>query len=80
LINKFDIHITNLDVGMNSHDHHTHTNEEIIILLSGIAAMQIDQSYQKASGGDAVLLGPMVLYNLTNIGNIPCLYYAIQWN
>lgn len=80
MLNKFDIHITTLDVGMKSHDPHTHTNEEIILLLSGNAEMQIDQSHQKASGGDAVWLGSMVLHNLTNIGNIPCLYYAIQWN
>jgi len=80
MLNKFDIHITTLDVGMKSHDPHTHTNEEIILLLSGNAEMQIDQSHQKASGGDVVWLGSMVLHNLTNIGNIPCLYYAIQWN
>jgi (S)-ureidoglycine aminohydrolase len=80
MLNKFDIHITTLDVGVKSHDPHTHTNEEIILLLSGNAEMQIDQSHQKASGGDAVWLGSMVLHNLTNIGNIPCLYYAIQWN
>lgn len=80
MLNKFDIHITTLHVGMKSHDPHTHKNEEIILLLAGNAEMQIGETHQKASGGDAVWLGSMVLHNLTNIGQIPCLYYAIQWN
>ncbi|MBU3743217.1 MAG: cupin domain-containing protein [Sediminibacterium sp.] len=80
MLTKFDIHITTLNVGMKSHDPHTHKNEEIILLLAGNAQMQIDQAHPKANEGDIVWLGSMVSHNLTNIGSIPCLYYAIQWN
>lgn len=80
MLSKFDIHITTLNVGMKSHDPHTHKNEEIILLLAGNAEMTIDQSHPKANEGDVVWLGSMVSHNLTNIGNTPCLYFAIQWN
>ena len=80
MLNRFDIHVTTLNVGNKSHDPHTHVNEEIILMMGGNAVMQIGADHQKANEGDAVLLGSMVLHNLTNIGNIPCLYFAIQWN
>ncbi|MEI8110164.1 MAG: cupin domain-containing protein [Chitinophagia bacterium] len=80
MLSKFDIHITTLNVGKKSHEPHTHKNEEIILLLAGNAEMQIDQTHPKANEGDVVWLGSMVSHNLTNIGSIPCLYYAIQWN
>jgi (S)-ureidoglycine aminohydrolase len=80
MLNRFDIHVTQLNVGVKSHDPHTHVNEEIILMLEGNAEMQIGNDHQKANPGDAVLLGSNVLHNLTNIGNTPCLYFAIQWN
>jgi (S)-ureidoglycine aminohydrolase len=80
MLNRFDIHVTQLNVGFKSHDPHTHVNEEIILMLEGNAEMQIGTDHQKANAGDVVLLGSTVLHNLTNIGNTPCLYFAIQWN
>jgi len=80
MLNRFDIHVTQLNVGFKSHDPHTHLNEEIILMLDGIAEMQIGNDHQKANPGDVVLLGSTILHNLTNIGNTPCLYFAIQWN
>jgi (S)-ureidoglycine aminohydrolase len=80
MLNRFDIHITTLNEGLRSHDPHTHKNEEIILMLEGNAEMQIGTEHQKANAGDAVFLGSMVLHNLSNIGKIPCVYFAIQWN
>lgn len=80
MLNRFDIHVTQLNPGFKSHDPHTHANEEIILMLDGNAEMQIGTDHQKANPGDAVLLNSMVLHNLTNIGTVPCLYFAIQWN
>ncbi len=80
MLNRFDIHVTQLNVGFKSHDLHTHANEEIILMLEGNAEMQISTDHQKANPGDVVLLNSMVLHNLTNIGTVPCLYFAIQWN
>ena len=80
MLNRFDIHVTTLNVGFKSHDPHTHKNEEIILMLEGNAEMQIGTSHQKANAGDAVYLESNILHNLTNIGTTPCLYFAIQWN
>lgn len=80
ILNRFDIHVTQLNVGFKSHDPHTHVNEEILLMLEGNAQMQIGNDHQKANAGDVVLMGSNVLHNLTNIGNTPCLYFAIQWN
>lgn len=80
MFNRFDIHVTQLNQGLKSHDPHTHKNEEIILMLEGNAEMQIGTEHQKANPADVVLLGSNVLHNLSNVGNTPCLYFAIQWN
>jgi len=80
MFNRFDIHVTQLNVGFKSHEPHTHVNEEIILMLDGNGEMQIGTDHQKANPGDVVLLGSNILHNITNVGSIPCLYFAIQWN
>lgn len=80
MLHRFDIHVTTLNPHNKSHDPHTHKNEEIIVMLQGNAEMQIGTEHTKANGGDVVYLGSNVLHNLTNIGTVPCVYYAIQWN
>jgi (S)-ureidoglycine aminohydrolase len=80
MLNRFDIHVTTLNKGFKSHDPHTHKNEEIILMMEGNAEMQIGTDHQKANAGDVVLLNSMVLHNLTNVGDTPCQYFAIQWN
>jgi len=80
MLNRFDIHVTTLNPNNKSHDPHTHKNEEIILMLQGNAEMQIGTDHEKANSGDVVFLGSNVLHNLTNIGTVPCIYYAIQWN
>jgi (S)-ureidoglycine aminohydrolase len=80
MLNRFDIHVTQLNQGFESHPPHTHKNEEIILMLDGNAEMTIGTDHQKANGGDVVFMGSNVSHNLTNIGTTPCLYFAIQWN
>ncbi len=80
MLNRFDIHVTQLNEGFNSHPPHTHKNEEIILMLDGNAEMSIANDHPKANGGDVVFLTSMIPHNLTNVGKTPCLYYAIQWN
>ncbi len=80
MIGRFDIHVTQLNEGFDSHPPHTHKNEEIILMLDGNAEMTVGTDHQKANGGGVVWMGSMVSHNLTNIGKTPCLYFAIQWN
>jgi (S)-ureidoglycine aminohydrolase len=80
MLNRFDIHVTTLNVGQQSHDPHTHVNEEIILMIDGNAEERIGDKKELAKPGDIIRLGSKVLHNITNVGNKPCQYYAIQWN
>ena len=80
MLNRFDIHVTTLNVGQQSHDPHTHVNEEIILMIDGNAEEKIGDKKELANPGDIIRLGSKVLHNITNVGNKPCQYYAIQWN
>jgi len=80
MLNRFDIHETTLNVGQQSHDPHTHVNEEIILMIDGNAEERIGDKKELAKPGDVIRLGSKVLHNITNVGNKPCQYYAIQWN
>lgn len=80
MLNRFDIHVTTLNVGQQSHDPHTHVNEEIILMMDGNAEERIEDKRESANSGDIIRLGSKVLHNITNVGNKPCMYYAIQWN
>ena len=80
MLNRFDIHVTTLNVGQQSHDPHTHVNEEIFLMIDGNAEERIGDKKELAKPGDVIRLGSKVLHNITNVGNKPCQYYAIQWN
>jgi (S)-ureidoglycine aminohydrolase len=80
MLNRFDIHVTTLNVGQQSHDPHTHVNEEIILMIDGNAEERIGDKKEFANPGDVIRLGSKVLHNITNVGKTPCQYYAIQWN
>ncbi len=80
MLNRFDIHVTTLNMGQQSHDPHTHVNEEIILMIEGQAEERIGDSRERAKAGDVIRLGSKVLHNITNVGDKPCMYYAIQWN
>ena len=80
MLKKFDIHVTTLNPGKKSHDPHTHTDEEIILMLEGNGEMRIGNEQQSCKSGDVVYLNSMFLHNITNTGDVPAVYYAIQWN
>ncbi|MEY2902055.1 MAG: hypothetical protein RLY89_1161 [Bacteroidota bacterium] len=80
MLHRFDIHVTQPNPGLKSHDPHTHKNEEIILMLDGTGVMQIGEGQQACGPNDAVFLNSMDLHNITNTGTVPALYFAIQWN
>jgi (S)-ureidoglycine aminohydrolase len=80
MMNRFDIHITTLNPRYNSHDPHVHKNEEIILMMDGVGDMFIATGPQRITTGDACYVESNVLHNITNMGNTPATYFAIQWN
>ena len=80
LFERFEMHITTLNVGLTSHDPHTHTPEEIILVKEGNVEMNVGDKKVKASEGGMVFLDSKISHNLINVGNKPATYFAFQWN
>lgn len=80
VMKRFDIHITTLNPKFNSHAPHTHKNEEIILMIDGIGDMFITSGPQRIISGDACYVESNILHNITNMGDRPATYFAIQWN
>jgi len=76
---RFEVHVTALDAGEESHAPHTHRAEEIMLLMKGRVTMNIASVHYKAVAGDLILVRPDVPHNLKNTGNEQCWYYAIKW-
>lgn len=80
MLNRFDIHITSLNPGINSHAPHTHKNEEIILMVDGDGEMVLGDVKQNIKTGDAAYVASHLSHNFSNLGNRPAVYFAIQWN
>jgi (S)-ureidoglycine aminohydrolase len=79
MLERFEMHVTTLNEGIKSHDPHTHSAEEIVLLVNGNTEMQIAQSHQKANAGDLIYLSSNILHAIENIGKEPSTYFAFQW-
>jgi len=79
MFKRFEMHVTTLNAGLSSHAPHTHTAEEMIIIRSGEASMQIAESHQAAHPAGVVFLSSMIPHALANIGDGATEYYAFQW-
>ncbi|MEO8765283.1 MAG: cupin domain-containing protein [Ginsengibacter sp.] len=76
---EFEMHITALNEGFDSHAPHTHLEEETILILKGNAEMFIAGAHYNAIPGDVVFLSSGVLHALKNTGKGVCEYFAFQW-
>jgi (S)-ureidoglycine aminohydrolase len=79
MFHRMEMHVTTLNEGLKSHEPHTHKADEIILLVSGEAQMQIDNDHIGTTPGSLVFLNSMVPHALTNAGKGPCEYFAFQW-
>ncbi len=79
MFNRFEMHVTTLNKNFASHVPHQHRAEEIIILIKGVAEMQIGEVHTKMQAGDLVFLESHVIHALKNTGDEPCEYFAFQW-
>jgi len=79
MLAEFEIHTTMLNEGMKSHDQHTHTEDEIIIVRYGQVEEMIDGKAHTAGPGSVIFLESGVPHGIRNIGEGPCEYYAFKW-
>jgi (S)-ureidoglycine aminohydrolase len=80
LFERFEMHVTTLNAGLMSHAPHTHSPEEIILLVSGDTEMQVGNEKYKLKEGGMVVLDSKISHNLTNVGTKEAMYFAFQWN
>jgi (S)-ureidoglycine aminohydrolase len=78
-LEKFEMHTTALNPGLESHAPHTHKEEEIILILRGNVKMHIAGKLYAAEPGDVVFLSSGVSHALLNTGNEQAEYFAFQW-
>jgi len=79
MLNRFEMHVTTLKAGLKSHDPHTHSAEEIILLIDGDTEEQIGEHTYKAITGDLIYLSSGILHAIQNKGSKQAMYFAFQW-
>jgi (S)-ureidoglycine aminohydrolase len=52
MLEKFEMHLSTLNPGIKSHDPHTHSSDEIILMIKGYSQKQIGEAQLDASEGD----------------------------
>ena len=76
---RLEMHATNLNAGIKSHEPHTHHAAEIILMIDGNTEMEIGDSVYKANKGDVYFVASDVPHAIKNIGDKQCMYFAYQW-
>ena len=76
---RFEMHVTTLKEGIKSHEPHTHSAEEIVLIIENQTEMQIGNEFYKGAAGDIYYLGSNVPHAIQNIGTGTCTYFAFQF-
>ena len=76
---RFEMHVTTLKEGLESHPPHTHKAAEILLPIDNIAEEQIAGNWIKADIGDIIYLESNVPHAIRNIGKGNVTYYAFQF-
>lgn len=80
MFKRFEMHVTNLNQGLKSHEPHTHFAEEIILMVKGDAKMQIGNASYEGTAGDLFFLPSNAPHNLINMGEGQAVYFAFQFD
>ncbi len=75
----FEMHVTTLREGIKSHDPHTHPDDEIILIKSGIVEQLINGQPHQFGAGSFVLLNGNDPHGIRNFGKGICEYYAFRF-
>lgn len=79
LLSEFEMHVTTLNKGIKSHDPHTHTDDEIILVKSGMVEEIVNNKVFQMGEGSFILLNGNEPHGIRNIGNTPCEYFAFRF-
>lgn len=76
----YEMHMTNLNPGIKSHEPHTHVATEIVIMIEGETEMEIGNKKYSGKAGDVYFLASSVPHAIRNTGSEQTRYLAFQWN
>lgn len=77
---RFEMHVTQLNMVGPSHKPHSHIESEIILVISGETEMTIDGKEYKGSPGDLYYMDSQLFHGVRNATDEPCSYFAFKWN
>jgi quercetin dioxygenase-like cupin family protein len=76
---KFEMHVTQLNQKGPSHEPHSHSTSEIIVMIEGQTEMTIAGKTYSGTNGDMFLIKSNELHAITNVEDKPCRYFAFSW-
>lgn len=76
---RMEMHVSNLNLGIKSHEPHTHRAPEIILMIKGKSEMEIDGKVYPAKTGDIYFVESMVPHAIKNIDTEQIQYFAYQF-
>ncbi len=76
----YEMHVTNLNGGIKSHEPHTHEAAEIILMIEGNTEMEIGDKTYQATKGDVYFATSNIPHAIRNLGDKQCMYFAYQWD
>lgn len=75
----YEMHVTNLNPGIKSHEPHIHRASEIILMIEGESEMEVGNEIFNANAGDVYFVSSKVPHAIRNTGEKQCMYFAFQW-
>jgi quercetin dioxygenase-like cupin family protein len=78
-LDKFEVHITTLNPGKESHPIHRHPWEEMLLIKDGNFDVSVNGKVQHAGPGALVFLASNDPHNAKNVGATPGTYYVINF-
>ncbi|NJB69847.1 enterochelin esterase-like enzyme/quercetin dioxygenase-like cupin family protein [Saonia flava] len=76
----YEMHVTNLNGGIKSHEPHTHGAAEIILMIKGETEMEIGNKKYQAKAGDVYYASSNIPHAIRNLGDEQSMYFAFQWD
>ncbi len=76
---RIEMHVTSLNPAIKSHEPHTHSPAEIVIMMDGTTEMEIGDGMYQGKTGDIYFLGSNIPHAIRNTGDKQCMYLAFQW-
>ena len=77
MLERFEMHLTQLNISGPSHKPHNHLDSELIIVTEG--QTKISGKKYKGKAGDLYFIKSKEFHEISNLLDQPCQYYAIRW-